>query len=308
VGRVLATDPGPGAVPPVAETNATESTPIAPAVSGLIEKLGDADPAVRETATRKLRDLGKAALPALRQARESDDPEVQSRVRSLIRKAERRLPPAAPARDGIAHRQNVRVSMVNGQRTVDVDDNGYKISIRQGVEGIVMEVTGVEDGKPVTETYKAKDADELKKENPEAFALYDKYNNGGPGVGFRIQMGGGNVQIQGNVAGGRIDPAAEQKMAEMQLKVMEKMLEQLQNHPNLPPEHRARIAEQVERLQRQQADVQQKLLQDVEDRRKKALDDMKVPLRDEPAEKPEVQEKAKAEQAEREKKQREAAK
>ena len=43
-----------------------------------------------------------------------------------------------------------------------------------------MTVTGVEEGKEVTETYEAKDADELKRDNPEAFDLYERWNGSGP--------------------------------------------------------------------------------------------------------------------------------
>jgi hypothetical protein len=280
---------------------------VDPAVPALIDQLGDADPAVREAASNKLMDLGKAALPALRQAAGSDNPEIQMRVHTLIRKAERRLPPAAPARDGNGHRNSVRVSMTDGQKTVDVDDNGYKIKIRQGTEGIVMDVTGVEDGKPVTETYKAKDADDLKKQNPEAFALYEKYNNGGPGVGF-VAIGGGGVGGQIIVQGGNADVVIRQgeikaRMAEAQIAAMERMLEQLQANPDIPEEHRARILEQINRLRARQADVQQKIEKDMEDRRAKALDDLKVPLRDEPKkEEPKKEEPKKDEKAPEEKK------
>ena len=55
-----------------------------------------------------------------------------------------------------------------------------------------MRVTENVNGKDKTDTYKAKDADELKKKSPEAYKLYEKY-----GQGPQIQAGIGNIQIQG---------------------------------------------------------------------------------------------------------------
>lgn len=250
-------------------------------LSELIEQLGDTDPKVREAASRRLEDMGKRVLPALQEAKDTDDPEIRARVRALIRKAERRLPPAAPVRNGIGHRTSVRVSQVNGEHTVDVDDNGYRIKIRQGTNGIVMDVTGAEDGKDVTETYKAKDADSLKRENPEAFALYDKYNSVG-GI-FEMRVGGFN-----GVRGARavVQPAPiDKRMMEAQVAALERMIDQLQQHgANLPEEHRARLQEHADRLRQRQDDVQLKIQEQMDQNRRKALDQMKVPLRDEPAE------------------------
>lgn len=53
---------------------------------GLIERLGDESPAVREDAERELLRLGTVALPALRRARKSSDPEIADRaLRTLLR-------------------------------------------------------------------------------------------------------------------------------------------------------------------------------------------------------------------------------
>src|SRR5436190_1706820 len=85
------------------------------------------------------------------------------------------LVPAAPAWAGRFRSQSVSVSVANGRKTVDVNDNGLKIRIKQTADGIRMSVTGVEDGNEVTEEYEAKDADELKRDNPEAYALYERW-------------------------------------------------------------------------------------------------------------------------------------
>lgn len=53
-------------------------------VSGLIEQLGHASFEQREEATLKLRDAGRAALPQLREAAASADPEISMRARALL--------------------------------------------------------------------------------------------------------------------------------------------------------------------------------------------------------------------------------
>jgi len=58
-------------------------------VDRLVRELGDADPAVREEATRNLERLGSRPIEALRRARSSADAEVRSRVAPLIVHAER---------------------------------------------------------------------------------------------------------------------------------------------------------------------------------------------------------------------------
>jgi len=54
----------------------------------LVRQLGADDFAVREAATVKLRQLGPAAVPALKRAAESDDPEVKIRARKLLQAAQ----------------------------------------------------------------------------------------------------------------------------------------------------------------------------------------------------------------------------
>ena len=59
------------------------------AIDRLVRDLGDAEPAVREEATRKLERLGSRPLEALRRARSSADAEIRARVAPLILHAER---------------------------------------------------------------------------------------------------------------------------------------------------------------------------------------------------------------------------
>jgi hypothetical protein len=66
--------------------------PATQPIDDAIAHLGDADPAVREQASKVLRDAGPAARAALEEAAKGDDPEVAARARDILRAA-----PAAPA-------------------------------------------------------------------------------------------------------------------------------------------------------------------------------------------------------------------
>lgn len=76
---------------------------------------------------------------------------------------------------------------VNGSRSVDVDDNGKKIHIDEDQNGIELRVTEKVNGQDKTQTYKAKDAAELKKKSPEAAKLYEQYSQNGAAGGIQIQ-------------------------------------------------------------------------------------------------------------------------
>jgi translation initiation factor 1 (eIF-1/SUI1) len=91
--------------------------------------------------------------------------------------------------------QGIKMRNVNGIKDIEVTENGRKVTIHDDPnQGIEVEIIETKEGKPVTRTFKAKNADELKKKSPEAHKLYKKYAKGGVG---NIQQG--NIQIQGNV-------------------------------------------------------------------------------------------------------------
>ncbi|HEX8913862.1 MAG TPA: hypothetical protein VF796_16050 [Humisphaera sp.] len=263
------------ATPPAA---APATQPVDPAVQALVKQLGSNDPAARDAAAQKLKDLGRAALPALREAAKSDDLEIQGRARSLVSSAEKRLPAPAPQDAGFGRQHSVSVSVTDGEKVTVVDSDGYRVRIREGAAGITMDVTGVENGKPSTETYAAKDAETLKKDSPEAFDLYEKYKGGGPGVAVQVggnggiafgqaQVGGGIVVAPGGggpivigpggfgaggVGGGvgfgeqaRVD--AQQRMIDSLIRMKAQMEAQL-DQANVPPEQRMRAIEQIDQM------------------------------------------------------------
>ena len=158
-------------VPPVPTTAPADD------VDGLIARLGDPEFRVRREASSRLKQIGPSALPALRRAAESDDPEVRLRATQIIRALQHPHVPGRPQNHGRLSR--VTVSVLNGRRSLDIDDYGRRIVIRQTDTGIEMTVRGEIDGRPATETYKAASAEELGAQNPEAYALYKRWSGSG---------------------------------------------------------------------------------------------------------------------------------
>ena len=138
-----------------------------------IARLGDPDFHVRREASLRLRELGAAALPALKEAAESGSLEVRDRAKQLVALLERpRLP---GPRGGIVGGSSFSVAFANGQRRIDVQDRGREIHIDEGADGIEMTVAGELDGRPAHQTYKAASVDELRSRDPDAFALYERW-------------------------------------------------------------------------------------------------------------------------------------
>ena len=71
----------------------TPAAAAAPDIGALIRQLADDNFHTREQATRKIWDLGEAALPALREAVASADPEQVYRARELLRKIQLNITP-----------------------------------------------------------------------------------------------------------------------------------------------------------------------------------------------------------------------
>jgi hypothetical protein len=121
----------------------------------------------------------------------------------------------------------IQANGINQNRSVDVDENGKRTHITEDQNGIEVKVTEKVEGKDKTDTFKAKDADELKKKFPEAHKLYEKYVNG-PGIG-NIQIQAQAIPIQIGVAPGFAPPApnsgaqkqASQQIAEAQKRIAE---------------------------------------------------------------------------------------
>jgi len=172
----------------------------------LVDELGAGDYAKREAAAKKLKAIGKPALPALKKAiADADDAEVVSRAQALVKRIEiRPLPQGDPALGNVGQNRvtRMRMSVNNGNRILELTEGGRELKISDGPDGITLDVTGLINGERGTEQYTAKDAETLKEENPEAYALYEKWaGSQGPGflfgragIGGQVQIGGGIIQ------------------------------------------------------------------------------------------------------------------
>jgi hypothetical protein len=79
------------AIPVAVLSVAAAEEPAPDDIAGLVVKLGSEDFAEREAATRRLAELGTAAIDQLRAATRSDNAEAARRAVGLLRKAERKL-------------------------------------------------------------------------------------------------------------------------------------------------------------------------------------------------------------------------
>lgn len=269
------------AAPATRPAAAALQEPASPEVAALIDKLSDASPATRDDATAKLLKMGKPVLPALKASADTDDPELRARVRTLIRKLERRIPPAAPPATPGFQTHSVSASVNGSGKTIDVNDNGHKIHIDQKGDAIKMSVTGVdEDGKEATENYEAASPDELKEQEPEAYALYEKWGGNGAGGAVIIHNGagvggGGVIQLRAGQLRIGVNPPATRPATQPAggaarganagadlkpndfLNHLREMLRRQVEQGNLPADAQERMLRQledVERLQREAMD------------------------------------------------------
>lgn len=181
---------------PARAQEAKESIPT------LIAQLGSGDFKKREEASRKLKALGKEALPALKEALTSDDPEIASRAGAIIKRIETPGLPGGPVVADI-RAMRVRTSMVNGRRVLEVAEQNREFRIEVGPdESISMSVTGLLDGQQVTQEITAATPDQLKNENPEAYKLFERWMGNGPGFVIR-----GPMVIGPGIAPAQIMPA-----------------------------------------------------------------------------------------------------
>ncbi len=152
----------------------------------------------------------KAARAALEELAKGDQTAAAGRAARALKSPEELLPPAGMlppgvqivpgaaiqiAMGGVGVRK-ISVRTVNGVKTIEAEEGDQKVKIVDDPnQGIKMEVASKKDGKDVTETFEAKNAEELKKKHPDAYHIYGKYNQmGGMGrIAVQMQIGG-NMQ------------------------------------------------------------------------------------------------------------------
>jgi hypothetical protein len=171
-------------------------------VAKLIHQLGDDSYKVRAEAAQHLREIGASAVPALKEAKDSRDPEVRIRVQELIEELTGNvIPTDVPQPPVVGNGGFYPYSMHKREtptaRFVDASEDGRSIHIEQYPTGTVMTISGQIHGAPVTREYRFRTEDALRVANAEAFKLYAKYILPGDKLGQNV-----TVQIQVHVQGG----------------------------------------------------------------------------------------------------------
>lgn len=78
-------------------------------------------------------------------------------------------------------RRTFSMTQTADSKTIQVEEDGFKLRIVEDAKGIAMEITQPKDGKEATEKFSAKTAEELKEKEPAAFKHYEKYSKQGGG-------------------------------------------------------------------------------------------------------------------------------
>lgn len=221
---------GEAAIPKIVQAAGKGSLEVATRAIGVLKELLKVDP------------TEKAARKALEKLTKSDNRSVARRAAEAL-KPEEKADPNAPQIIGgpggiriqVQGGGAARVIQIqaqangNGQKKIEVQEDGKKISIDEDAGGIEMKVTEKVNGKEETKTYKAKDADDLKKKHPEAYKLYEKYaNHKGPQVIRNLPIRpiiGGVPQFQRG--GANAKARAQLKEAQKQLDSARERLKEL---------------------------------------------------------------------------------
>ena len=258
------------------------TAPASDQIDALIAQLGDADYHVRRDASERLRQIGPPAVPALKRAMENPQPEVRLRAEQIVRSFERRRVPGRP--HGHARVSAVTMGLAQGRRTIEVDDEGRHIRISQGPGGIEMTVTGELDGRPATETFKAKSPDQLKAQNPEAYALFERFT-GGVAMDMRGNIIHGGLIFRQGIAARPLLPML--RAGGDDLLALRDKLDQQIRQAKLTPEQRRQVDDALSTLdlarkfvaaaQLDNPDQEMKRYNDASDKLRQALRDLKLP-------------------------------
>ncbi len=153
-------------------------------------------------------EMKTAAKEALDKIAAGDNAAAAARAREALTPPEEAAPAGrnfqiAPGRLRIQVRalggqgaRRIRVSNVNGVKDIEVHDGERSVKIHDDpAKGIKMEVTQKKDGKEVTEKFEAKDADDLKKNHPQAHKIYEEFSRGNGGIQIRAVPVPGGVPL-----------------------------------------------------------------------------------------------------------------
>ena len=186
-------------------------------------------PALTEAATGENREVSLRAIEVLRKHFEQGDQATKDAARQSLQKIvgskhesaaqrakevlnptppETSVPPGIQVMPGIPGLQMVpqlqiqvqavgggmtrQIRVNNGVKEIEANENGCKTKITEDPnQGIKIEVAETKDGKATKRTYAAKNAEDLKKNHPEGYQLYEKYAKQQGGFPMQLQIAGG---------------------------------------------------------------------------------------------------------------------
>jgi hypothetical protein len=206
--------PAPGDDAPALAQAAAQSTPE---IDALINQLGQDDYHIRLDAATRLKAIGQVAVPAVKKALSSQDPEVHARAEEILDDIEH---PQVLLPQPTGFGSQIRISVINGAKVIDVLEPGRTIHIEQGPAGIRMKVAGKLDGMHVIREFNTRTAEQLRQENPDAFALFQQYAANGNAIRFGFQGNGLRIHANANVRvngifigpGGAVHPVMPQPL------------------------------------------------------------------------------------------------
>ncbi len=120
--------------------------------------------------------------------------------------------------------RQIRVN--NGVKEIEVSENGCKTKITDDPnQGIKIEVAETKDGKETKRIYAAKNVEDLKKNHPEGYQLYEKYDKQPGGLPLQFQIAGGLPQGGGMQAARPLAEKSPKPVAVMTLKQAQHLVE-----------------------------------------------------------------------------------
>ncbi len=243
------------ALPALEKAMQGESREASSRALDLIKKLFES----KDSATKQ------QAEAALKRLAESDKPAVANRAQNILappQELPRPVPGAQPQIAPIRIRfqaangdRKVSIRDQNGVRDIEAVDKGRKVKIHDDPNnGIQVEITETKDGKEETKKYEAKNAEELKKNHPDAHQAYEEF---GKRNGGQIKIFGGNGQavplpgLPGPGIPAGVPGADPETIRQRRIEGLERALEGVQRAMDELERQKLRILEQKAQLERE---------------------------------------------------------
>ncbi len=283
-------------IAPAAEEPKKEAPALTPQqqkIADLIAQLAADDFTKRDAASEELQKIGSDALPALREALKNDDPSIRSYAEYLVPKIEGKRPGQRQQLGGVkwevpagnrrvvggnvvfnrdGHLQ-INVGARDGFRRTNIKEGGRDIQIEEGPDGIKMSVS--ENGQK--KEYEAKNIEQLRKDAPDAAAIYDRFSARGEILGqpnlFRLNGEALDLRVRDQML--RAQKLHDRVMAEQQVRLRDL----LDLDDNVVFERPIRAEDELERVhQKLKADTEvlQRKLAEVEAMHQRLLEQTKA--------------------------------